>query len=317
LVNPAWKRWSPNAIVFDSARAYGIPSYHCQALFAQNRADVVLPVETTSTSLMSSKGGMIGVGTWATQAEFKDIRVTKDNKTLFASDFSKDMKPWKTQKGKWQVHDGLLRQTDMDFDCRAVVGDRNWKDYALSLKARKIAGREGFLIMFQLNDIHTRCWWNLGGWGNREHGIEGIGTQCPRVPGKIETGRWYDIRIELQGARIRCYLDGRLIHDVSRAGLQSLYACAGLKRDSGELILKVVNMAGRPQDTAIRLQGAGRFASTARAVVLTSSSADDENTFDSPAKVAPREECVGGIGADFRRCFPANSITVLRISRKQ
>ena len=112
FVNPDWRHWNPNAIVFDSARVYGIPSYHCQALFAQNRADVVLPVEVTSPKIEFPKGGMIGVGTWATQAEFKDIRVTKGDKTLFASDFSKSMKPWKTQKGKWAVRDGALRQTE-------------------------------------------------------------------------------------------------------------------------------------------------------------------------------------------------------------
>lgn len=315
FVNPDWRRWNPNAIVFDAARVYGIPSYHCQALFAQNRADVVLPVEASSSKIEFSKGGLIGVGTWATQAEFKDIRVAKGDKTLFASDFSKNMKLWKTQKGKWEVRDGALRQTAMEHDCRAAIGDRNWTDYTLSLKARKLSGHEGFLIMFQLQDIRSRCWWNLGGWGNREHGIEGAGVDCPRVPGKIDTGRWYDIRIELQGARIRCYLDGKLIHDVSREMVPSLYACAGLKQESNELILKVVNMLGRAQETAINLQGAGSLSSTAQAIVLASASADDENTFDAPTKVAPRKEPVGGIGAAFRHTFPANSITVLRIPR--
>lgn len=317
FVNPDWRRWNPNAIVFDSARVYGIPSYHCQALFAQNRADVVLPAQVAAPQVEVSKGGMIGVGTWATQAEFKDIRVTKGEKTLFTSDFSASMEPWRTQRGSWEVRDGALRQTSKEIDCRAAAGNPNWSDYTLSLKARKLGGHEGFLIMFQLHDVHTRCWWNLGGWGNREHAIEGAGVDCPHVPGKIETGRWYDIRLELQGSKIRCYLDGKLIHDVSRGGMRSLYACAGLKQGSGELILKVVNMLSQPQETAIRLHGAGRLAPSARAIVLASSSADDENTFDAPTKVAPREESVSGIAPSFRHTFPANSITVLRIPRER
>jgi alpha-L-arabinofuranosidase len=316
FVNPDWRRWNPNAIVFDSARVYGIPSYHCQALFAQNRADVVLPVEITSPPVEFARNGMIGVGTWKTQAEFKDIRVTKANNTLFVADFTKNMKPWKTQGGTWEVRDGALRQTGEEQDCRAAVGDRGWSDYTLSLKARKLGGQEGFLIMFQLNDVRTRCWWNVGGWGNRNHGIEGAGIVCPRAPGKIETGRWYDLRIELQGATIRCYLDDKLIHEVSREGAPSLYACAGVKQDSGELILKVVNLLDRPQDTAIRLQGAGKLAETGRAVVLASASADDENTFEAPTKVVPREEPLSGIAPAFRHTFPAHSITVLRIPRQ-
>jgi alpha-L-arabinofuranosidase len=61
---------------------------------------------------------------------------------------------------------------------------------------------------------------------------------------------------------------------------------------------------------------AGRLAATAKAIVLTSAGAADENTFDAPTKVAPREESVPGIGAAFHHTFPANSITVLRVPRK-
>jgi alpha-L-arabinofuranosidase len=317
FVNPDWRSWNPNAIVFDSARAYGTSSYHCQALFARNRADIVLPVEVASPQVDLSRGGMIGVGTWATQAEFKDIRVTQGDKTLFASSFLKGLAPWTPMRGAWEVHDGALRQTGSEMDCRAVTGNGKWSDYCLSLKARKLGGEEGFLIMFALRGPDARCWWNLGGWGNREHGIEGDGLDCPRVPGKIETGRWYDIRVDLQGSRIRCYLDGKLIHDISRSGVRSLYACAGLKQGSNELILKVVNMLDQPQNTAIDLQGAHKLAGTARAIVLASPKAADENTFDAPTKVAPREESVRNIAPLFRYTFPANSITVLRIPQVQ
>jgi alpha-L-arabinofuranosidase len=318
FVNPDWRRWNPNAIVFDAARTYGTPSYHCQVLFSQNRADVVLPTEVTAPQTALPPGGMIGVGTWATQAEFKDIRVTQGEKTLFASDFSTTLKPWQTQRGTWAVRDGALCQSGESTDCRAVVGDPSWTDYTLSLKARKLGGLEGFLILFQLRDAHTRCWWNLGGWGNREHGIEGADVDCPHVPAKIETGRWYDIRIELLGGRIRCYLDGQLIHDAAREGTRSLYACAGVKHDSGEVILKVVNMLDRPQETAISLQGSGgKLGTSARAIVLTSSSAGDENTFDAPTRVALHEASIDGLAETFQHTFPANSVTVLRIPRKE
>jgi alpha-L-arabinofuranosidase len=36
-----------------------------------------------------------------------------------------------------------------------------------------------------------------------------------RIPGKIETGRWYDIKIECKGPSISCYLDGRLVEKMS------------------------------------------------------------------------------------------------------
>jgi len=160
--------------------------------------------------------GMIGVGTWATQAEFKDIRVTKDDQTLFASDFTRGLQGWKTTRGQWQVVDGALRQTGTQEDARALTGDPNWSDYTLTLKARKLSGKEGFLIHFAAPGDETKSWWNLGGWDNTRHGLEVPNGASPSVAGQIETGRWYDIRIEVRGPNVKCYLDGKLVQQATR-----------------------------------------------------------------------------------------------------
>ena len=118
------------------------------------------------------KGGAIGVGTWDTQAEFKDIKVTQGDKLLFQSDFSKGLKGWRTHQGHWQVKDGGLRQMEIKNGVRAIAGDNSWKNYTLTLKARKLGGSEGFLILFNVQDEHAKSWWNIGGWGNVRHALE-------------------------------------------------------------------------------------------------------------------------------------------------
>jgi hypothetical protein len=160
--------------------------------------------------------GMIGVGTWSTQAEFKDIKVTKDKQTLYSSDFSKDLQGWKTMGGKWEVVDGVLRQSSDEENVRALIGDVNWGDYTLRLKARKIGGKEGFLILFGSPGDDTKSWWNLGGWDNTQYGLELPDAAALQVPGKIEMNRWYDIRVEVRGASVKCYLDGKLIQQATR-----------------------------------------------------------------------------------------------------
>jgi hypothetical protein len=155
--------------------------------------------------------GMVGVGTWNTQAEFKDIKVTQGPKVLWSSDFSKDLQGWNIGRGQWQVVDGALRQTGNEEGARALIGDPNWSDYSLTLKARKLSGNEGFLIFFGTADANTKSWWNLGGWGNTRHGLEAPGIAAAPVPGRIETNRWYDIKLELKGDTIRAYLDNQLI----------------------------------------------------------------------------------------------------------
>lgn len=318
LVSPPWKGWNPNAIVFDAAHVYGTPSYHVQAMFGNHRADVVLPV-TIETPKAPARGraGMIGVGTWNTQAEFKDILVTApDGKVLLKSDFSKDRKGWNTSEGNWEVKDGALRQTGNFNGARALAGDKAWTDYTLTLKARKLGGAEGFLILFQNQSPREKNWWNIGGWGNKRHAIESAGLSSDGVDGKIETGRWYDIKVECAGPAIKCYLDGKLVHSETRQGYRALYAVAGLSADKSEVILKVVNVGPDATETALTLQGAGKLQPTAKALVMAGQSTEDENSFAEPTRIAPKETTINNVAPEFKHTFPAYSVTIIRAKRQ-
>lgn len=319
LVHPAWKAWNPDAIVFDAARLYGTPSYHVQAMFANHRADTILPLTLDAPQLAArSKRGMIGLATWSTQAEFKDIKVVgKDGAVLFQSDFSKDLTGWRPRGGTWDVKDGALRQTSGGDGVRALAGDAAWTDYTLTLKARKLGGAEGFLILFQNTNTTEKHWWNIGGWGNTRHALECAGIADQGVSGRIETGRWYDIKVELNGPSIKCYLDGKLVHDATRGGSKTLFGVAGLSADRSEVILKVVNTGEEPMPTALTLDGIGQVEPTARAIVLAGNSPDDENSFERPRNVAPVESTVSGIAGSFTHTFPAYSVTVMRVKLKR
>jgi glucose/arabinose dehydrogenase len=158
--------------------------------------------------------GMIGFGTWSTKAEFKDIKVVKNGELLFTSDFSEGLGQWNIMRGDWEVEGGVLRQLNEDPDTRILIGDPKWSDYTITLKARKIKGEEGFVIMFGIPelDLNKRSSWNLGGWGNSYHGLESPEIQNERVQGEIIEGKWYDIRIELNGETVKAFLDGSLVH---------------------------------------------------------------------------------------------------------
>jgi alpha-L-arabinofuranosidase len=321
FANVNYKRWNPDLICFDSSRVYGLPSYYVQKMFAENRGDVVLPVAVTSpameaTSSDEGRGGAIGVGTWLTQAEFKDIKVTKGDKTLFSCDFADGTKGWKLLRGAWKAQDGVLRQTSSADNVRAIAGDKSWTDYTYTLKARKLGGAEGFLVLFNVRDENRKSWWNLGGWGNQRHAIEMGGIIGREVPGSIETGRWYDIRIETSGQTIKCYLDGKLIHDVTPPVLKSLYASASRVRDTGEVILKVVNTSKSELSTDIKLSGVRSVQGPTQAIVLTSENPTDENSLTEPTKVAPVTKTIDVSGPSFSHAFPGNSVTILRLTAK-
>ena len=115
---------------------------------------------------------------------------------------------------------------------------------------------------------------------------------------------------------MRCYLDGKLIQDVTYPIPQPLYAVAGLNKTADEVILKVVNSANNVQETDIHLAGVKEIQPSATAIVLTSEKSTDENTLENPAKVVPVTQSLNNAGKDFRHKFPANSVTVLRLKIK-
>jgi alpha-L-arabinofuranosidase len=313
FANVNYKKWNPDLIDFDSSRAYGIPSYYVQQMFSENRGDVVLPVTVTAPAITpATKTGAIGVGTWRTQAEFKDIKVTRDDETLFSYEPGDGTHGWRLHGGDWRMEGGALQQKALAENVRAFNGDPTWSNYTYSLKARKLGGAEGFLIPFLVKDEEAKAWWNIGGWGNVRHGIELDGVAGADVPGSIETGRWYDIRIEVKGANIKCFLDDKLIHDVSYQATKPLYAVASLAKRANEVILKVVNVTTTDLETDLQLEG-GKILPTATAIVLASDKPEDENSLEQPTKIKPVVCKLNNAGAAFRHTFPANSVTVLRL----
>jgi alpha-L-arabinofuranosidase len=318
LVNVNHRKWNPDLINFDSSRWYGLPGYYVQKLFSEHRGDVVLPTAVEAGTVNEKPpSGCIGVGTWNTSAEFKDIKVTApDGKVLFASDFSKNNDGWKLlgEGANWSVQDGVLRQTAEREFIRALAGDKSWTDYTLELKARKISGREGFLVLFHIKDDEDRTWWNVAGWNNTQHGVE-LGETIDGQRGSVETGRWYDIKVEVTGPSVKCSLDGRVIHDIrnSLATTRSLFASATRDTRPDDVIVKVVNAAADPIETEVQLTGINPVGGEAQAIVLTSADARDENTLEEPLKVSPKTQTLKLAGPKFTHSFPGNSLTVIRV----
>ncbi len=319
FVNLNHRAWNPDLINFDSSRWYGLPSYYVQQMFSRNTGDVTLPIAVDAPPLNPGAGsGAIGVGTWKTQAEFKDVQVTRpDGKILFTSDFSKNSDGWRLLgNGNWRVADGALRQTSGNENIRAIAGDKSWRDYTLTLKARKLGGDEGFLILFHVNDDSAKNWWNIGGWGNSSDGIEQDNHIITQTPGHIETGRWYDIRVEVKGTHVRCFLDGRLVHDIDSKPLESLYASATHDRKTGDIILKVVNASTNVMGTDIklRMRKVPKTVFPGKAIVLTGSSPLEENSLDAPKRISPQTTRFKYQGDNLHWMFPGNSVTVLRLA---
>lgn len=314
------RKWNPDMIVFDNSRAYGTPSYHVQALFANNRPDTLLPVSVPVINLEPTiTTGSIGLGTWNTSAEFKDVTVERNGEVVYRSNFDNGTPHWNAHAGDWTAAQGCYRQSRIAEKCFSLLDApplSESSDYTLTLKARKLSGQEGFLILFRAKGGENYTWWNIGGWNNKEHAIEkndgGNRSEIGRhVPGSIETGRWYDIRIELAGKNVTCFLDGKSIHAESEKSAPALAATAGRIDATGEIILKVVNGSAAPTRLRLEMPGVDNLAPSATVTLLTSASMNDENSFEHPDAIVPQSF---ELGADqfLDHEYPARSLTIAR-----
>jgi alpha-L-arabinofuranosidase len=221
---------------------------------------------------------------------------------------------WKGRSGKWSFAEAVS-QSDLGQDRQAYASGislNGAKQVSVTLKARKIAGEEGFIVMLGSDD-GFKAQWNLGGWGNEKHAWQ-IGGGQPLnngVPGKIETGRWYDIRLEKTGSKLRGYLDGKLIQEADVPNTPDFAQVAGVDEARKELVVKLVNGAATARSIQIETRGR-EVASSARVTVLTGPSLSVENDLANPKRVAPKTK-TQDLGPDLTYQMPPRSVSILRL----
>ena len=134
----------------------------------------------------------------------------------------------------------------------------------------------------------------------------------------VEENRWYDLKVEVKGASVKCWLDGKLTHEVkdSLATTRGIFASSARDEKTGELILKIVNGANEPTDVTLALDGFKKKNAEATGVILTSANPKDENSIAEPAKVSPQPLALKVSNGVITHTFPGNSFTVLRVPAK-
>ncbi len=312
LAHPAGKAWNPDLIYFDGLRVVETPSFHVQALFAQHRPERILEskLDNRPAKRFPFPAGAVGVGTWGTNAEFKDIEVIHGGVTAHGSNL-------RSESGNWTKDGDVYRQTGNTLGARMFFGDPNWTSYRVRLKARKISGDEGFLVTVGRKDARNFIWLNLGGWGNTLHAIErsvdgGKSRIGAQKPGRIETGHWYDVEVDYSPERIRAYLDGELIYDEGVPSRPMVFAVAGQR--GTETILKLVNADSQTQEIKLNLKGGTSFAVTG-----TELQANDDtltSTFERLNLLTPKPIPPTTLRNNSSLRLMPHSLTILRLKRQ-
>ena len=315
FVNENGIQWRPDMIRFNSGQSFGTPSYWVQQLFPNHVGNRVVKSDM-QWSVPKREGAekevpvSVGVATWKTQSSYRNpqlIIYLPPAPKGFIDDGGprdvplSDMKDWKEGnqlpkfQGKWTTDaQGVLSQTSNAEEpimyCPETI---TAKRYTYKVQARKDGGAEGFMIVFNYIDERNFDWLNLGGWGNTRTSVETTmsgnrNTLDGAHSDSYETGRWYDIQLDVDGDNIVAYVDGKEVYKGKKTptALYGVYEGSTLDEKTNTLYTKIVNLCDTGTTGSIELSGA--VAKEAEMVRLVGMTGDDENTMQYPDNIVPR-----------------------------
>lgn len=322
--------WSPDLIWFNNHQVTGSINYYVQKLFSVNQGSAVLEHEFTGAEIKEDAlSGKVGVGTWYTTAEFDNVKVVDNTtgKVLGEDKFTIKNLLWNwitPVDGEWKIKDGKLMQTTEEMAYTntgsvAYFGDDTWTDYTFSVEATKTGGAEGFLIPFAVKDTENNYFWNIGGWGNTRSTVqliennsktEILGTTSDFT---VETGKTYEIKLEVSGRTVKGYIDGVLQfeHDFSNEAYAEAYTVVSTN-DAGDTIIKIVNTTDETKVVAIDI-GDVNTQSEALVEQIKGDSLDNDNILGTEEDCKTEEFTLSGISSKFNYSIPAYSVTVITV----
>lgn len=155
--------------------------------------------------------------------------------------------------GNWKIENGKLIQPDENGTGSIMLRDQ-WLDavkskiVSVEFDAKKLGGKEGFVLKFGAKDPANCYQMTLGSFGNAWTIFQSVADDnafvlnTDRPTTRIETGRTYHVKLVIKNKDIlECWIDGRKDLTYDNSYVQRQYAIAGLDRTNGEVIVKVIN----------------------------------------------------------------------------
>lgn len=323
LANINNEDWPVNLINFDASRSFARISYYMIQMMTKNRADVNvysnLKLQQNASEERPMFEGGVGLATWDTQTEYKDLSVIQHGKTVYHSNFLKNPEEWSKVRGSWKVQDSSLAEVANGAQTLAYLKNKKFDIYTLKIKARKLSGTNAFIIPFAMKNEKAFMRAHIGSWVNSHCTFESVTngddvadliTQRP-LHTPIKTGEWYDIRLEVMNDSIACYLDDKLIMTYKEP--RKFFAIAGKEEKSGDIIVKLVNASATRYTTKIRMLHTGVVNKDAEMITLSAPNLEAENSLNNPTEYIPKTRLITDVSKNFQITIPPYSISVIRL----
>lgn len=292
LENRNDRSWAVNLIWLDTDQVLGRSSYYVQQMAAENRPTYNVKSNLTmgTPQPLEYEAGRFGFGSWNTQVEFKDVKVTEEDGTAV----NLDLNSVADKKGAWMLENGVLSQASLETPTRYIVDGFSGNRFTLECQVRKVGGHEGFFLYFGLSQDDKKGFvYNVAGWNNQSTAVEGVsdgqttGVVGDRVSQSLENNKWYDVKLVVTPQKSELYMDGKLIVAYAPETTPLQFFSSGYDEATGELIVKVVNAEAEAYPLRVKLDGVSQVEKTGKVISLSAASDMDENSFEEPKKIYP------------------------------
>lgn len=298
LANRDYVNWRPDMLFFDNHQVVKTANYHVQKLFMKNQGDYELKIKLEGFDEI---------------IPLMDERNIAGSITLVGNDIVG--KVWDVKLTDKETNAcTLIEPFDITKESKDnIIKDIDSTHYELEFKFRRSEGRKGFKLLFGKCDEKNYIMWEFGGWDNWDCNISSFKNgRASTISHRIfhVTDEEYTLRLEIEGRRIRTYVDGILYNDtVDRLPqLEEIYVCAS-KDMNGRTIVKAVNLTGEEKNTVISIAGA--YKSRLTVYQLSDCALTEENTFEQPDTIEPKKSVYQVENNEYQYIVKPHSVNIL------
>lgn len=274
LANKDYINWQPDMLMYDNYRVVKTANYHVQKLFMENQGDYELNMK------------LEGLDEVIPLTDEKNIA---GSITLIGNDITG--KVWDVKLTDCKGG-GIIEASPFDITTANeahAVAEADSAHYRVEFRFRRSQGRKGFKLLFGQRDEKNYIMWEFGGWDNWDCNISSFRNgRASTISHRIfhVTDEEYQLALDIDGRRIRTYVNGELYNDtVDRLPeLEEIYAAAS-KDTSGRTIVKAVNLTGDDREVYIDIEGTEKKKVTIHS--LSDCALSAENTFEQPDRIRP------------------------------
>ncbi len=299
LANVDYVNWRPDMLWFNNHMIMKTPNYHVQRMFMEHQGTHAVKFEKEGLDdvvrLMDKDyiSGKVAISGNDIEGKIYNIKITD------------------------KVSGNVITAPDIDVledNAETIIGDIDSREYSIEFNFKRSKGRKGLRISFGRYAKNCNIIWEFGGWDNWDCNIASIvngrGSTISHRILHVEDIE-YTLKVEISGRNIKTYINGEMWNDTTDRlpELEELYVTSSVDDNTGETILKVVNLTGEAKDTTVVLDGETK--TKAEVTTLSGYELGDENTFEEPEKIRPVTSNALVIDNKIEYTFAPHSINVM------